>query len=92
VEVDKEFLRHVVEIVDATIAITRDKFVWQNLAIPLLGENWEATFRAAQSDPKFIVGGEIQLAELKKMRDAFVSMSEKALKGESVPQPTDRIN
>jgi hypothetical protein len=55
-DVDEGFLRHVVELIDATIVITQDKYVWQNLAIPLLGENWEVEFLLARSDPKFFIG------------------------------------
>lgn len=91
-EVDEGFLRHIVEIIDAAITITQDKFVWQNLAIPLLGENWKEGFRLAQSDSKFLAGAEIQLAEMKQMRETFASMLERALKGESIQMPIDRIN
>ena len=81
-EVDEGLLRHVVEKIDAAITITQDNFVWQNLAIPLLGANWKRRFYCAESDPRFLAGAEIQLAEMKQMRETFASMLEKALKGE----------
>lgn len=91
-EVNDEFLRHVVEIIDSTITMARDKIVWQSIATSQLGDSADEVFRQAQTHPAFLKESEIQLAEIKQTRNLFASMLERALKGEPIQMPIDRIN
>jgi hypothetical protein len=91
-EVDEVFLQNFVNMLDSLLTMTRDKLVWQNLAIPLLGEGWQQKFEQARSDPRFLGEWELQQAEIRKMRDAMVKVLDQLQKGESVQMPTQRIN
>lgn len=91
-EVDECTLRQVVKIIDATIVITRDKIIWQSIATSQLGDSAEEVFRKAQTHAAFLMETEIQLAEIKQTRNLFALMLERALKGESIQPPIDRIN
>jgi hypothetical protein len=91
-EVDEGFLRHVVEIIDASMQITRDKIVWQRIAISQLGESSQEIFEKTRNLPEMLTAIEIQLAELRLVRNAFATMVEKSSKGEPTQTPIDRIN
>jgi hypothetical protein len=92
VEVDKEFLQNFVNMMDTLITMTRDKLVWQNLAIPFLGDDWAQKFEQARSDKRFLAEIELQLAGIQQMRNAGVAMLDQLQKGESIHLPIDRIN
>jgi hypothetical protein len=91
-EVDREFLQKMVNMLDTLIAMTRDKMVWQNLAIPLLGDNWREKFEEARGNPRFLGEGEVQLADIRRIRDWAVRMLDQIQRGESVCLPTEQIN
>jgi len=91
-EVDDEFLLNFIRLADAAITMTRDKLVWQNLAIPCLGENWKERFEEARGNPKFLGEHELYLAELNKMRDQGVQMLDQLRKGIPVRPPNAQPN
>lgn len=91
-EVDKVFLQNLVNMLDALVTMTRDKLVWQNLAIPLLGEGWQKRFEQARSDHRFLGEYELCLTEIQEMRKAAVMMLDQIQKGDLIHSPIDRIN
>lgn len=92
VEVNEEFLTNVVRMLDSLIAMARDKLVWQNLAIPFLGEDWKEKFERARADPYFLGEWELQVAEFGKMRNAMVATLDQLRRGDPVHPPPERIN
>ncbi|MGB0063072.1 MAG: hypothetical protein WBP85_01390 [Terracidiphilus sp.] len=91
-EVNEAFLQNMVNTLDSLIVMTRDKLVWQNLAIPLMGEEWKEKFEAARSDPAFLGEWELTVAETRKMRDKAVSMLDQLRKGDPIQPQVDQIN
>jgi hypothetical protein len=91
-EIDEGSLRSMVAVIDAAISTVRDKFTWRQIAISQLGDNADEVFRRAQTHPLILRESEIELAELKQTRKQFALMLEKALKGEPVQSPLDRVN
>jgi hypothetical protein len=91
-EVDKQFLQNMVYMLDSLIEMTRDKLVWQGLAVPFLGESWKEKFNAARADPHFLGEWELCVAEIQKMRDGLVKVLDQLQKGDPIQPPTDRIN
>ena len=91
-EVDEAFLKNMVYTLDSLIGMTRDKLIWQSLAIPFLGNDWREKFEAARKNPHFLKEGELFLADLQRKRDMLVAMLDQLQKGDSPQPPTDRIN
>lgn len=91
-EVNADFLRNHVRILDSLIGMTRDKLVFQQLAIPYLGEDWKERFERARSDPKFLGECEIHLAEIQEMRKRAVEMLDQLLRGDPIQSPIERIH
>jgi ATP-dependent exoDNAse (exonuclease V) beta subunit len=91
-EIDEGSLRSMVAVIDACIKTMRDRILWQSIATSLLGEKADEVFQKTQdlAEMKKEVG--IQLADIQQTRNQFALMLEKALKGEPVQSPTDRIN
>jgi hypothetical protein len=92
VEVDTEFLRNYVRILDSLLGMTRDKLVFQQLAIPFLGDGWKEKFEKARSDPRFLGEYEMHLAEIQEMRKVAVGMLDQLLKGDPAHPPNVPIN
>ena len=91
-EVDRDFLQNMVYMLDSLIGMTRDKLIWQSLAIPFLGAEWREKFQQAHDDPYFLKDGEVFVADIRRMRDVLVAMLDQLQKGESPQPPIDRIN
>ena len=91
-EVDKEFLQNFVRMLDTLITMTRDKMVWQGLAVPFLGSDWENRFLAARANNQSLGEWEIYLADVKKMRDQAVAVLDQLQKGDPIQLPIDRVN
>ena len=67
--IDKQFIKNLIAILDLLVNMTHDKLVWQNLAIPLLGDEWKSKFAAARSDSRFLGEQEMTMANVRQMRD-----------------------
>lgn len=91
-EVNKELLQNFVNMLDTLITMTRDKLIWQNLAMPLLGDDWREKFEQARSNPQFLGEGELLMANIRQMRDWMVTVLDQFQKGETIQLPTERIN
>jgi hypothetical protein len=91
-EVNREFLQNYVKMLDSLLVMTRDKLVWQNLAIPLLGQGWQQKFEQARSDNRFLGEWELYLAEVQTMRAVAVAMLDQLQRGEPVRPPTNLAN
>lgn len=74
------------------ISMTRDKLVFQNLAIEAIGDGWKEKFNAARNDPRFLGSTELALADLVQRRAELVVMLDQYRRGEPIKLPPVRTN
>jgi hypothetical protein len=91
VEVNDEFLRNYVSTLDSLLFITREKLIYQTLLNQTL-VGWEEVAAAARHDPKFLGEKELELAEIREMRNLAVEMLEQLRRGETVQTPNRPVN
>jgi hypothetical protein len=91
-EVDAEFLRVYVFMIDSFLTAARDKMIFKKLLISAVGDDWRGQFERAQSNPAFLGADEVELAELREMRKVGVAMMEALHKGEPLPKPHRSVN
>ncbi len=91
-QIDDDFLRNYISTMDSLITMTRDKLIFQKLAIPFLGEDWVKKYEAARDDPKFLGETELSMADLRKMRQNVVDMLRQLQKGIRPEPKIERVN
>ena len=91
-EIDDDTLRHFTTILNLLVEMTRDKLVFQALAIPFLGDKWQEIFQNARLDRNFLGQWELNMAEIEKMRKDGMEMLDQLRKGLPVRLPDASIN
>jgi len=86
-EIDDETVKHFAAMLNLLVEIAHDKLVLQEFAIRSLGDQWQAAFLKARSDPHFLGPRQMELADIQELRRNGMKMLDQLRKGLPVPPP-----
>lgn len=91
-QVDDVFFENVLKLIDSLIGMTRDKIIWQNVAVSQTGEDAGRKFEEFGCDPQLLAEIEACLVDVRRMRRNTAKVWDRLRRGEPFQPPTDQTD
>ena len=91
-QVDDAFFENVLKLMDSLMAMTRNKIIWQNVALSQLGQEGRQKFEEFRGNPQLLAEIEACLVDVRKMRKNIEEVWDRLRRGEPFQWPTDQTD